>query len=160
MRFGADFECLYAVIWGDFSEIWCCLYGVWKVRYTHCPYPPLSTPVGASRSRKPCRRVWGRRLWSPGLPGERSPACHCPGSVCRGRSNFIVSWSHCPKGLLCRELKILRSSGVRSLLLCVWYRYQSNLDIFQVFVDTIVERVRRCDTPIIFGSKIWQVHER
>ena len=38
-------------------------------------------------------------------------------------------------------------------------RYQSNLDIFQVFVDTIVERVRWCDTPIIFGSEIWPLHE-
>ena len=43
------------------------------------------------------------------------------------------------------------SSGVRrSLSSCG--RYQSNLDIFQVFVDTIEERVRWCDTPITFGS--------
>ena len=32
-------------------------------------------------------------------------------------------------------------------------RYQSKLDIFQVFADTIEERVR-CDPPITFGSEI------
>ena len=49
-------------------------------------------------------------------------------------------------------------SFVRSVSL-LWCRHQSNLDIFQVFVDTIVERVRWCDTPTTFGSEIWPLHE-
>ena len=65
----------------------------------------------------------------------------------------------CPKGLLCRELKNLCSLGVVRSFVRLWWRYQSNLDIFQVFVDTIEERVRRCDPPITFGSGIWPVHE-
>ena len=54
----------------------------------------------------------------------------------------------------------VRCSFVVVVVVRVWCRYQSNLDISPVFVDAIVERVRRCDTPTISGSKIWPVHER